>query len=612
MAKRKTNSYWLSLIALLLVASMVLSIGDTQARYVNTTVWNTVVYPTSDQIVSDCLRPEGQTILLGEMELDALEISFTLESTRAISGKLTAAVDLEELLMVELSQEKVEMEAYETVEITMTLIPTDMAIDTPRPEVDVDILVALEGMLSGTFRVTLPELTEEDLGIVPTDPEETEPEETEPEETEPETTEPDPTEPEVTEPEATEPDSTEPEATEPDPTESDPTEPDPTEPEQSEPTESTESTDSTQNTQESTESKPDDQPGEDPAASETSGDSVPEGETAQQETEVLFAAVPRYLRGAIIGTVSTGRSGSFSSASNTENGGVPIEEAPDSSESSEPSEEPSESTGENSDPSKDTTASSEESETTEGSEDEEQEPAPDAIGVRLFTLEAFDPDADLPVQILPEEDTTRVVLGFGMEEEGVITITDFPRYTRYSLDGENYFMFYFGGLIELDTTAVADKTLLLDLGDIGLTRSQAVPLAARAYDGRKLLGSTSTHSVAAADIDYGISTKVITDNVPTMILTLPDEWKGCELDYEVSLLVANQETGVMKYQFVKLGESLKANHSYGASSPHWLTLELGEEKPQPGTYRLNMSWTFEGVCFAETQTTFFINYSGSR
>ena len=86
MAKRKTNSYWLSLIALLLVASMVLSVGDTQARYVNTTVWNTVVYPTSDQIVSDCLRPEGQTILLGEMEPDALEITFTLESTRAISG----------------------------------------------------------------------------------------------------------------------------------------------------------------------------------------------------------------------------------------------------------------------------------------------------------------------------------------------------------------------------------------------------------------------------------------------------------------------------------------------------------------------------------------------
>ena len=166
MAKRKTNSYWLSLIALLLVASMVLSVGDTQARYVNTTVWNTVVYPTSDQIVSDCLRPEGQTILLGEMPQDALEITFTLESNRAISGKLTAAVDLEDLLTVELSQEKVQMEAYETVEITMTLIPTDMALDTPRPELDVDVLVALEGMLSGTFRVTLPELTEEDLGII--------------------------------------------------------------------------------------------------------------------------------------------------------------------------------------------------------------------------------------------------------------------------------------------------------------------------------------------------------------------------------------------------------------------------------------------------------------
>ncbi len=610
MAKRKTNSYWLSLIALLLVASMVLSVGDTQARYVNTTVWNTVVYPTSDQIVSDCLRPEGQTILLGEMELDALEITFTLESTRAISGKLSAVVDLDELLKVELSQEKVEMEAYETVEITMTLIPTDMAIDTPRPELDVNILVALDGMLSGTFRVTLPELTEEDLGIIPTEPEETEPEETEPDPTDPEETEPEATDPEATEPEATEPQVTEPEAAEPEQTQ-----PETEEPSQSQPTESTEPT---ENTQEPTESAPSDQTGEDSVTPNTSEASVPEGEAAQQETEVLFVAVPRYLSGAIIGSVSTGsRSGSFSSASNTENGDAPIAEVPASPETSEPSEEPSESTEESSEAteesseaSEDTTAASE-SETTEPA-DEDQEPAPDAIGVRLSTLEAFDPDADLPVLVLPEEDTTRVVLGFGMEEDGVITLTEFPRYTRYSLDGENYFMFYFGGLIELDTTAVAEKAMLLDLGDIGLSRNQAVALAARAYDVNKLLGSTSTHSVAGADIDYALNTKVITDYNPTLIITLPDEWKGCRLDYEVSLLVANQETGVMRYQSVKLGDSLKANHSYGASSPHWLTFELGEEKPQPGTYRLSMSWTFEGICFAKTQTTFFINYSGSR
>ena len=313
-------------------------------------------------------------------------------------------------------------------------------------------------------------------------------------------------------------------------------------------------------------------------------------------------AVPRYLSGAIIGSI---RSGNFSSGSNTEGIDAPIEEVPAVPEISESAEETTES-------SEETTESTEESETTEIPSDEEQEPAPDAIGVRLSTLAAFDPDADLPLLVLPEEDTTRVVLGFGTEEDGVITITEFPRYTRYSLDGENYFMFYFGGLIELDTTAVAEKALLLDLGAIGLSRNQAVPLAARAYDGRKLLGSTSTHSVAEADIDYAMNTKVITDNVPNLILTLPDEWKGCRLDYEVSLLVANQETGVMRYQSVKLGDSLKANHSIGASSPHWLTFELGEEKPQPGTYRLSMSWTFEGICFAQTQTTFFINYSGSR
>ena len=596
MAKRKTNSYWLSLIALLLVASMVLSVGDTQARYVNTTVWNTVVYPTSDQVISDCLRPEGQTILLGQMPQDSLEITFTLESTRAISGKLSAVVDLDDLLDVELSQEKVEMEAYETVEITMTLIPTDMAIDTPRPELDVNILVKLEGMLSGTFRVTLPELTEEDLGILPTEPEEIEPEETEPEETEPEETRPEETEPDPTEPEATEPEATEPE---------------PTDPEGEQPTENTEPT---ENTPEPAESIPADEQAEDPVIPDATENTASVDETAQQETEVLFVAVPRYLSDAIIGSV---RSGSFSSASNMENGDVPIEEVPVSSENTEaptePTEEGNEAPEESTEDPEDTTAAPEESETTEMPSEEEEEKIPsDSIGVRLFTLEAFDPDVNLPVLVLPEENTTRVVLGFGMEEDGVVILTEFPRYTRYSLDGENYFMFYFGGLIELDTTAVAEKSLLLDLGALDIGRSQDVALAAWAYNGRKLIGSTSTYAVAAADIDYAINTKVMTEYAPAMILTLPDEWKDCGLSYEVSLLVANQETGVMKYQFVKLGDTLKANHSIGASSPHWLTLELGEEKPQPGTYRLSMSWTFEGICFAQTQTTFFINYSGSR
>lgn len=591
MAKRKTNSYWLSLIALLLVASMVLSVGDTQARYVNTTVWNTVVYPTSDQVISDCLRPEGQTILLGQMPQDSLEITFTLESTRAISGKLSAVVDLDDLLDVELSQEKVEMEAYETVEITMTLIPTDMAIDTPRPELDVNILVKLEGMLSGTFRVTLPELTEEDLGILPTEPEEIEPEETEPEETEPEETRPEETEPDPTEPEATEPEPTDPEGEQP-----------------------TENTEPTENTPEPTESAPAQEQEEDPVIPDATENTASVDETAQQETEVLFVAVPRYLSDATIGSV---RSGSFSSASNMENGDVPIEEVPVSSENTEaptePTEEGNEAPEESTEDPEDTTAAPEESETTEMPSEEEEEKIPsDSIGVRLFTLEAFDPDVNLPVLVLPEENTTRVVLGFGMEEDGVVILTEFPRYTRYSLDGENYFMFYFGGLIELDTTAVAEKSLLLDLGALDIGRSQDVALAAWAYNGRKLIGSTSTYAVAAADIDYAINTKVMTEYAPAMILTLPDEWKDCGLSYEVSLLVANQETGVMKYQFVKLGDTLKANHSIGASSPHWLTLELGEEKPQPGTYRLSMSWTFEGICFAQTQTTFFINYSGSR
>ena len=45
---------------------------------------------------------------------------------------------------------------------------------------------------------------------------------------------------------------------------------------------------------------------------------------------------------------------------------------------------------------------------------------------------------------------------------------------------------------------------------------------------------------------------------------------------------------------------------------HTLVLGIGDVLPQAGTYRIRMEWTYEGVCYAKKQMTFFINYAAAQ
>ena len=219
MAKKQKNAYWLLSITALLLAGAVMSVGESQARYVNTAAWYTVAKPVSSIVSSDCLEQVSQppmTVLLGQMDAQPREISFTLKSNTDTAGALTWSVDRPQYLDVQLhidgsllsDGDSVSLLADTPVTVTMTLAPTQMASE-PRDAVDAYVQVSFADALTGTFQV---ELTE----VLP--PEVTEPEATEPEATELETTEPEATEPEVTEPEVTEPEVTEPETTEPAPT----------------------------------------------------------------------------------------------------------------------------------------------------------------------------------------------------------------------------------------------------------------------------------------------------------------------------------------------------------------------------------------------------------
>ena len=246
MAQKKKIAYWLLLLTALYLAGAVLSVGESQARYVNTATWYTVAEPTQNKVTSDCLELTTQpplTVLLGQLEAESREVSFTLGSSADTSGVLTWQVDHPEYLDVRLQLGENSLSSGATVSptgetpavVTMRLTPTAKALE-PRDGMHVNIQVRFGESLAGTFQVELlpvaqPEPTEPKT----TEPETTEPETTEPETTEPEITEPEATEPEITDPEATEPETTEPEITEPEATEPETTEPETTEPETTEP-----------------------------------------------------------------------------------------------------------------------------------------------------------------------------------------------------------------------------------------------------------------------------------------------------------------------------------------------------------------------------------------
>ena len=70
MAEKKTIAYWSILLAVVLAAGAILSVNSTQARYVSSTMWNTIALPGEETVTSDCLRSASDapmTVLLGEI-----------------------------------------------------------------------------------------------------------------------------------------------------------------------------------------------------------------------------------------------------------------------------------------------------------------------------------------------------------------------------------------------------------------------------------------------------------------------------------------------------------------------------------------------------------------
>ena len=532
MTDNRIKLYWLLLSVLIFTASVLTTIGESQARYVSTVAGTTVVESRKTGITSDCLVTDADaplTVLVGEIPLDqATKTSFWVKSAgEGTTGKLAWSVsdpdyakylDIAVLSGPDPVDPAIEIPLLQDVEMefTMTLMPTQEARNFARDELKLNVLVTWGDEMWGTFQVILPEVKGE----------------------------------------------------------------------------ADETTETTQ-----------------AASTETTVPETTQDPTAAS-TETTAAAQPL-------------------SADDTQ---------------TEPSE-----TTENTEATEVTTESTEES--TASTEATEEEPA---AQIGMATIRRFAKEEALPVKIVLTEDVTRGKLGLWEEksveetaEDGTVTettkmvLSPLPDDTCFSLNGgQSYYMLADGGIVELDLAGISELPVLMDFSHTKLPEGEKLILAMEAWAGETLLAScdastipdvtelcqTLTHSLVQpeAETESGEETTETTETTQTTtadpwmgkILTrdnylevvLPLHWWDAQLEYSLDILTMT-DYGTVEYRPVTLSaDGLSAERTnYGGV--HNLVFRIGEVLPQAGTYRLNMTWKYEGICFAKSLTTFFINYS---
>ena len=133
---------------------------------------------------------------------------------------------------------------------------------------------------------------------------------------------------------------------------------------------------------------------------------------------------------------------------------------------------------------------------------------------------------------------------------------------------------------------------------------------------------------------YVTESRVMSENVPLQ-LTLTEHWplfaEDGSTDYSVTysveqmIIAGSAEKGYRKeYQSMLLNKddeseedsTTRETTTQEEALPSLvakldgqnLTVQVGDTLPSPGTYRLNMEWTYKGLCISNKQIAFYINY----
>lgn len=228
-------------------------------------------------------------------------------------------------------------------------------------------------------------------------------------------------------------------------------------------------------------------------------------------------------------------------------------------------------------------------------------------GLKLETLEYFQPEGFLPIQVRLPEGCTYIELTLYDSETG--EAGGVPAFTRYSADGgDTWYMLYYGGTIRLIAEELADMMpVLLDLSAAQLTAEQAAVIRAIAYSETANSDPVEISSLPTVQVPAAGETAVFLSGAETeMNLTLPTEWSDtCTLMRTVEILKTD-EAGSVAYQTVTSDEHhLKMTMDTGT-----MTIAADEFLTPAGSYRLTLTWIYDGVEIAKTQLAFFVNHSG--
>lgn len=216
----------------------------------------------------------------------------------------------------------------------------------------------------------------------------------------------------------------------------------------------------------------------------------------------------------------------------------------------------------------------------------------------MGTLSEFSLSGMLPVSLKIPETWTQLNV--------TLSNGDFPSFTRYSADGgENWFMLYYGGEIEIDSAnpvvyGLYGMCLLLDLSGTDWEDMTSIYVYAEAYtEEGKYVGETVSTPYVRLFSTQRARTPLVMGAGESLVLPLPEAWASCE--QEITL----ERLGTYGYEFVNDG-------SIGMDIGSDAVLVWAETPlPQAGTYRLTIRYSYGGVSFAQSQITFFINYSGT-
>ena len=172
-------------------------------------------------------------------------------------------------------------------------------------------------------------------------------------------------------------------------------------------------------------------------------------------------------------------------------------------------------------------------------------------------------------------------------------------------------MLYFGGTARIDGVdlwdlEVIDKCLLFDFSATALDTSQALCIQAMAYTENDChLGYTETYSMDAYSYMFYGGTR---EGIPVLTaagsLTLSE--RGADgYRYHTLEHLVQQADGTAEYEYVPVN-SIFVRYGNGT-----VELSVGDVLPAAGTYRLSIEYYFNGICFAQSSHTFFVNYSGN-